>query len=245
MNRNTNTNEWNIQSPTQDLVDDLKAVFTHAGLGGEAGEYKLLTQSFLYKFLNDKFLYQSTGTRWINTYEIYWPWVRRLWLALRDIGTSIAWLKPDQLIETLHRQQNERLFTRLWKRLLTKSPLTITISSLCIRTEVRIRLFDERLITDTISDGSKRNEVAKAIINLLTQWSSMRPFFTRFRLFLYLFEYMIKVTTKKMAVVVRWYYTPPLCGKDYRWYLGGKWPTIKRADLWPVCWFGTLLMNLA
>ena len=35
----------------QDLVDDLKAVFTHAGLGGEAGEYKLLTQSFLYKFL--------------------------------------------------------------------------------------------------------------------------------------------------------------------------------------------------
>ena len=25
----------------QDLVDDLKAVFTHAGLGGEAGEYKL------------------------------------------------------------------------------------------------------------------------------------------------------------------------------------------------------------
>ena len=43
----------------QDLVDDLKAVFTHAGLGGEAGEYKLLTQSFLYKFLNDKFLYQA------------------------------------------------------------------------------------------------------------------------------------------------------------------------------------------
>ena len=26
----------------QGLVDDLKAVFTHAGLGGEAGEYKLL-----------------------------------------------------------------------------------------------------------------------------------------------------------------------------------------------------------
>ena len=24
----------------QDLVDDLKAVFTHAGLGGEAGEYQ-------------------------------------------------------------------------------------------------------------------------------------------------------------------------------------------------------------
>lgn len=39
----------NYKNLVQDLVDDLKAVFTHAGLGGEAGEYKLLTQSFLYK----------------------------------------------------------------------------------------------------------------------------------------------------------------------------------------------------
>ena len=30
----------------QNLVDDLKAVFTHAGLGGEAGEYKNITDFF-------------------------------------------------------------------------------------------------------------------------------------------------------------------------------------------------------
>ena len=48
-----------VQSQVQGLVDDLKAVFTHAGLAGEAAEYKLLTQSFLYKFLNDKFLYEA------------------------------------------------------------------------------------------------------------------------------------------------------------------------------------------
>ena len=53
----------------QDLVDDLKAVFTHAGLGGEAGEYKLLTQSFLYKFLNDKFLYEAQNEDSENTYD--------------------------------------------------------------------------------------------------------------------------------------------------------------------------------
>ena len=40
-----------FKSQIKDLVDDLKAVFTHVGLGGEAAEYKLLTQSFLYKFL--------------------------------------------------------------------------------------------------------------------------------------------------------------------------------------------------
>ena len=88
----------------QGLVDDLKAVFTHAGLGGEAGEYKLLTQSFLYKFLNDKFLYQAKVLDESNTYENLWAMSEEDydWL-LEDIGTSTAWLKPDQLIETLHR----------------------------------------------------------------------------------------------------------------------------------------------
>ena len=43
-----------VQSQVQGLVDDLKAVFTHAGLGGEAGEYKLLTQSYHNKNLKDK-----------------------------------------------------------------------------------------------------------------------------------------------------------------------------------------------
>ena len=44
------------------LVDDIKAICANNGLGGEANEYKIVTQSFLYKFLNDKFLYGSKKT---------------------------------------------------------------------------------------------------------------------------------------------------------------------------------------
>ena len=77
----------------QDLVDDLKAVFTHAGLGGEAGEYKLLTQSFLYKFLNDKFLYLAQVLDAGNTYENLLTMSEEDydWL-LEDIGTSTCLL---------------------------------------------------------------------------------------------------------------------------------------------------------
>ena len=97
----------NYKNLVQDLVDDLKAVFTHAGLGGEAGEYKLLTQSFLYKFLNDKFLYEAKA---VDTKNIYEELVKMSlddyrWL-LEDIGTATAQLKPEQFIETLHRKQN-------------------------------------------------------------------------------------------------------------------------------------------
>jgi len=41
-----------------DLVDDIKSVCTHSWLWGDANEYKIVTQAFLYKFLNDKFLHE-------------------------------------------------------------------------------------------------------------------------------------------------------------------------------------------
>ena len=41
-----------VQSQVQGLVDDLKAVFTHAGLGGEAGEYTHLLSIMNFPLLN-------------------------------------------------------------------------------------------------------------------------------------------------------------------------------------------------
>ena len=38
------------------LIDDLKAICSNYGLGNSGNEYKIITETFLYKFLNDKFL---------------------------------------------------------------------------------------------------------------------------------------------------------------------------------------------
>ena len=40
------------------MIDDLKSACNLAGAGNSPGEYKIITQSFLYKFLNDKFIYE-------------------------------------------------------------------------------------------------------------------------------------------------------------------------------------------
>jgi len=40
---------------TKALIDDLKSVCANYGLGNE---FKIITQVFLYKFLNDKFVYE-------------------------------------------------------------------------------------------------------------------------------------------------------------------------------------------
>ena len=40
------------------LIDDLKSVCANYGLGNDGNEYKIITQVFLYKFLNDKFAHE-------------------------------------------------------------------------------------------------------------------------------------------------------------------------------------------
>ncbi|MDX4999436.1 N-6 DNA methylase [Streptococcus suis] len=200
-----------VQSQVQGLVDDLKAVFTHAGLGGEAGEYKLLTQSFLYKFLNDKFLYEAliVDNRYdyqglLDLSEEDYDWF------LDDIGTKTAHLKPEQLIESLHRQQNQADFAEIFEQTLNQIAIdNNAIFSVHTDGGTDIRLFDQRLITDTISDASKRNEVAASIINLLARVKFDQQIFSQgFDFFSTLFEYMIKDYNKDGGGKYAEYYTP-------------------------------------
>ena len=237
-----------FKSQIKDLVDDLKAVFTHVGLGGEAAEYKLLTQSFLYKFLNDKFLYQSKAIDASNNYEKLMDMSEEdyTWL-LKFIGTGTAWLKPDQLIETLHRQQNEATFYEIFENTLNQIAIDNNdIFSVHTDGDTAIRLFDERLITDTISDSSKRNEVAKAIINLLARVKFDETIFSQgFDFFSTLFEYMIKDYNKDGGGKYAEYYTPHSVAKIIADILVGdnKPQNVRIYD--PSAGSGTLLMNLA
>ena len=59
----------NYVETVENVVDSIKGILTSAGLGGEAGEYNLVTQSFLYKFLNDKFLYEAKKFDSQNDYQ--------------------------------------------------------------------------------------------------------------------------------------------------------------------------------
>ena len=46
-----------ILKQTHEMIDNLKAICTNYGLGNTGNEYKIITETFLYKFLNDKFFY--------------------------------------------------------------------------------------------------------------------------------------------------------------------------------------------
>ncbi len=47
-----------IKEKTISLIDSLKSTCQTYGMGNDGNEYKIITQVFLYKYLNDKFGYE-------------------------------------------------------------------------------------------------------------------------------------------------------------------------------------------
>lgn len=54
-----NANTQNISEATIALIDSLKSTTSHFGLANSGGEYKIITEMFLYKYFNDKFGYEA------------------------------------------------------------------------------------------------------------------------------------------------------------------------------------------
>ena len=52
-----------IKEKTTKLIDALKATCQLYGMGNDGNEYKIITQVFLYKFLNDKFGYEVKNAK--------------------------------------------------------------------------------------------------------------------------------------------------------------------------------------
>ena len=48
----------NFTAKTKELIDNLKGVCASYGLANDGNEFKIITQVFLYKFMNDKFGYE-------------------------------------------------------------------------------------------------------------------------------------------------------------------------------------------
>ncbi len=231
------------------LVDDLKAISANAGLGGEAGEYNLVTQSFLYKFLNDKFLFEVKKIHPDYDFEKLANLSEDDYTMLLDfeLGTSTAHLHPRHLIEHLYNHQNEDDFAKTFDDTLNDIAVeNNSIFSVHTAGNSDIRLFEERLINDIVRDSSVRNDVAKQIISKLALVKFDEGIFDKgFDFFSTIFEYMIKDYNKDGGGKYAEYYTPHSVAKIMAEILiGDDMPkSVKAYD--PSAGSGTLLMNVA
>lgn len=237
---------------TKQLIDSLKGICASYGLGNDGNEFKIITQVFLYKFLNDKFAFElkkinkdvaNAGIKWEEAY-----------IALSDgdkdmlrfeLGAKTAFLNSEHLISTLFNRQNESDFAKLFDDTL-RDIAKQNNDIFAVKTDggTKITLFEQNGLSNFISDESKRDSFCRAIINKLADFSFEQIFKEKFDFFATIFEYLIKDYNKDSGGKYAEYYTPHAVAKIMASIMvKGDVKNVSCYD--PSAGSGTLLMNIA
>jgi len=240
----------NFSNKAKKLIDDIKGVCNNAGLGGDANEYKIVTQSFLYKFLNDKFLFEINKLNPnLKTYDDLKSLSDNDYdLLMIKLGTKTAHLKPEHLLENLFKRQNEPEFAKLLDNTLNDIAVDNSdVFSVHTAGNTEIRLFEEELVRGAVSDRSQHDVMARDIVNELANNKFIfdEIFSAGFDFFSTLFEYMIKDYNKDGGGTYAEYYTPHSISKIMSEILVGKDTPTNVTVYDPAAGSGTLLMNIA
>ena len=212
----------NITIRTKRMIDDLKTICANFGLGGSPGEYKIITQVFLYKYLSDKFLYEAkkADPTLANAENI-----EEALTAMPDdqyemltmmLGGSTAKLKKTHYISYLFNHQNDESmrkadgspypFHELFDDTLVDiANCNLDIFSVQTGGEEKIRLFDP--ISQYVIESAKKPLFCRAIINKLVEFSFADVFEQKYDFFAQIFEYLIKDYNKDFGKYAE-YYTP-------------------------------------
>ena len=239
------TRDFQKQATT--LIDDLKGVCANYGLGNDGNEFKIITQIFLYKFLNDKFAYEAKRIDPKLAKAASWEDALKKMkkadyeMLLMQLGDGTAQLRPEHFLSTLYAQQNEPNFAKtLDSTLLSIAALNSEIFSVMTDDGEKQPLFDP--VTEYVA--TKRNEFARAIINKVVNFSFERIFAEKFDFFATLFEYLIKDYNKDGGGKYAEYFTPHAVARIMAACLVTK--PVKNVTCYDLsAGSGTLLMNLA
>jgi type I restriction enzyme M protein len=234
---------------TKALIDDLKGICASYGLGNDGNEFKIITQVFLYKFLNDKFAYElkqlepalQQAEKWEEALGAYTGDDYQMLLFQLPAGT--AKLKREHLISYLFGKQNESDFAKTFDDTLRDiAILNNDIFAVKTGTGSKITLFDE--LSQYISDSSQRDNFCRALVNKLIPFSFEYIFNQKFDFFATIFEYLIKDYNKDGGGKYAEYYTPHAVAKIMAAILVDE-PVQDVTCYDPSAGSGTLLMNIA
>lgn len=237
-----------FENKTKRLIDDLKSVCANYGLGNDGNEFKIITQVFLYKFMNDKFVYElkqldsklesaddieaSIASMDSNEYEL---------LVNVQLDENTAVIRPEYFISSLFQRQNEADFDQIFDNaLLGIAKDNSDIFSVITEGGEKIVLFEN--ISKYVTDN--RDAFCKALVNKLVNFSFEKIFNEKFDFFSTIFEYLIKDYNTNSGGKYAEYFTPHAVSKIMaRCLVKGDVQNVSCYD--PSAGSGTLLMNLA
>ncbi|AXO85981.1 TPA: SAM-dependent DNA methyltransferase [Escherichia coli] len=245
--------ELEFRDKTKALIDSLKSICANYGLGNDGNEFKIITQAFLYKFLNDKFAFEAKQKdKSIASAE---SWEDALSAMSEDqlkklqqrMAPDTARLKPHHFIRYLYNRQNAADFARTFDDTLMDIAATNN-DVFAVKTDggAKVVLFER--LSQYIADESKRDDFCRAIINKLADFSFERIFTQKFDFYATIFEYLIKDYNSNSGGKYAEYYTPHAVARIMAEILVPKAQQgmVRNVSCYdPSAGSGTLLMNVA
>ncbi len=207
-------NILDVKAQTKSMIDDLKSICTNYGLGNASSEYKIITEVFLYKFLNDKFIYEAKKAvprfSEMTAVEVEVAMSKMTEddyeLMLMDFGADTAKLKREHFISHLFNNKNTQDFYKLFDNtLIDIGNYNIDIFSVKTGGQSKIRLFDS--LSQFVIEREKKDGFCRAIIDKLANCSFEKVFIQKYDFFADIFEYLVKDYNKDFGKYAE-YYTP-------------------------------------
>ena len=241
----------NIKEQTIQLIDNLKATCQVYGLGNDGNEYKIITQVFLFKFLNDKFGVEvkkiserlRNASKWEEEYRKMTEDER---LDLFDqLSPDIPRLNPEHLISNLWNQQSKGDFDVIFDSTMTDiADKNKEIFSTETTEKTKIALFEK--ITTNVTDDAQRAPFARALVDKLINFSFDEAFNEHYDFFAAIFEYLIKDYNTAGGGKYAEYYTPHAIATIMARLLVGENKDLHNIECYdPSAGTGTLLMALS
>ncbi len=245
--------ELEFRDKTKTLIDSLKSICANYGLGNDGNEFKIITQAFLYKFLNDKFAFEAKKVdKSIASAEKWEVVLNQMGEEQRDklqlkMSADTARLKPHHFIQYLYNRQNEANFSTTFDDTLMDIAATNN-DVFAVKTDggAKVVLFER--LSQYIADESKRDDFCRAIINKLADFSFERIFTQKFDFYATIFEYLIKDYNSNSGGKYAEYYTPHAVARIMAEILVPKAQqgVVRNVSCYdPSAGSGTLLMNVA
>lgn len=244
-------NKKTIKEKTIELIDALKSTCQTYGMGNDGNEYKIITQVFLYKFINDKFGYEvkKINSRLANApkWEIAYAEMsedERLDI-LDELSADVPQLYPEHLISNLWNQQSKGDFDLIFDSTMTDiADKNMAIFATQTTQNTKIPLFEK--LTQYVTDEAQRAPFARALVDKLVNFSFEEAFNEHYDFFAAIFEYLIKDYNTAGGGKYAEYYTPHSIATIMARLLVGDSSDLHSIECYdPSAGTGTLLMALS
>lgn len=236
---------FELEKKIREMIDELKGLCSQNGLSNQASEERIITSVFLYKFLNDKFMYNLQ------------KWSVEIGMSVEEIladeemveafnmahETDVTFAYFDTITELMKDVMKDDFFKKFDSALVDISERNKRFSIATADGGYK-PLFEP--VCDAVQD-SKRNAFAKNIFAIITQsrFDFTDAYETSFDFYSSIFEYLIKDYNVASGTYAE-YYTPQAVSSIIAKILVGMSDKIEASEISdPAAGSGSLVLHLA